>query len=143
MSAPPLDDVCGDLVRAVGPDMDAVARFRTRDGQKCEPIIVRLNELLALMEDVAAAEQFGDPRAAAERLRAVFASVDAALAAVQRVRGRLQLLDRHVRSSRPGAVLGFLRKTLSLDSSSAIDLERDVLFDASQLLSECSENGKN
>lgn len=138
-----LNDICVDLVKMIGPDMDAIIRFRNKEGQKCEPIIIRLNELLALMEEVITTDQFGDPKAAANKLNEVFKSIDETLMLVQNIKERLQLLDKDVKNRKPNPVFGFLKKKFLPDQSKAVNLEEEVKFNTDELIEECIKNSKN
>ena len=127
-----LEELCEELVQLIGPDNEAIARFKIKEHQKCEPILIRLNEMLALVEEVIAVERLGDPHQLTEKLNQIFESINCMLNFVQEVKGKLLLLEKEVDRRKPNKIFGFFKKP-----TQTIDLEKDVRFDTEKLMDEC------
>ncbi|KAH0791315.1 hypothetical protein GPJ56_004783 [Histomonas meleagridis] len=129
-----LEDLCEELVQLIGPNNEAIIRFRVKERQKCEPILIRLNEMLALVEEVAAVDQLGDPHQLTEKLNQIFESINCMLNFVQKVKGRLTLLEKETRRRKTNKILG---KFFKKPQTPSVDLEKDVVFDTDKLMEEC------
>jgi hypothetical protein len=120
--------LCSLLSGFVGPDTECVSHFLTRDGDKFERIDSRLNELVILLEEIAASELSIDPKELSDRLEDVFTSINAIGRFVADIKQRLQLLEAEVERRKPKSLLGFFKKP-----AAPLDFSR-VAFDTDELL---------
>jgi hypothetical protein len=140
--APPeLSDLCQLVANAIGPDREAISRFLCKDGATFDRVDTRLNELIVLLEEIAATDTFGDPQVVAERLRVIYASVDAIGKVVVDVKQRLQVLEKEIDRRKPNKLLGFFKKKESGPpfDSAAVRFDADQLFEKYNLVAPTSD----
>jgi hypothetical protein len=131
-----LASFCQLVAGSIGPDREAISRFISKDGATFDRIETRLNELLVLLEEIATTDQFGDPAVLAERLRIIYASIDALGKVVLDVKQRLLTLEKEVERRKPNKFLGFFKKK---DAATPFDFgtvkfETDELFEKYNLV---------
>jgi hypothetical protein len=124
-----LSDLCALLAGFVGPYHDLISTFLSKDGDKFERIETRLNELSVLLEEIAIADQFGDPAVLVDHIRTVFASINAIGHFVADVKQRLLLLESEVERRKPNKLLGFFKKK----AEPGLDFSR-VTYETDELL---------
>lgn len=131
---PTLEELCKMVAELVGPDLEAIMRFQSKEGVKYEGITTRLNELLVLLEDVTHSDQFKDPKMLANHLREIFVSIDCMYNFIIDIKGRLTNLDKEIDKRVPNKVnLKSLLRFAKRDDSSFNP--SDAIYDTGELLS--------
>ena len=127
---PNLDTICDFITNIIGPDIEAIKRFEGKETPKFEGIQSRLNELQALLEEVAKSDEFENPQELAAHLQTILSSVDALYNFVQDIKQRLLLLNQEVDRRTPKLLRGLFS---SKESQKPVNLEQ-VKFETDSLM---------
>jgi len=124
-----LEDISSLISSIIGPDSDAINRFRGKEGLKFDGIKVRINELQILLEEVAKIEDFENPQELTQHIQTVFSSIDSILKFISDIKNRLSLLNQEIERRAPKKFGGFFRSKESTPQPLA-----EIAYDTDNLM---------
>ena len=85
-----------DVVRFIGPELEPIERYTTRESATCAGISARLAEIQTMLEEIEGMSEFGGQKELTEHLRKMYRYIDSTAMLVGEIKQRLTGLEKEV-----------------------------------------------